>query len=453
MTWTVMKHKGVNVSPVYDPKGYVVYKGNKVELTPLCEEYLVYWFRLKPIHRADPVVSQNFIRSLLKLKDSFRDSFRDLLTDKKVQAQFAKYSLRFSQIPRVSNVVNIDGVKYKVNNTVDMPGIFIGKGNHPMRGMIKTRIHPCDITINGTSNKKAANGERYKEFVELKESYYIASWKDPLFNKIKYIYATSDEESKFDECYRLKKTIHKIRRSIDADLTSPEKRIRQLACIVYMIDKLSFRVGHEKDADSSDSVGCCTILKRNVRPEGPRTEGPRTEGLKGPKGPRTEDTKESRTEFDFIGKSYIPYKKKVTLDPKVVAVLKESMENKTPDQEVFDVSAAAVNAYLDKLMPGLTAKMFRTFNASTMCSRLLKDKTTLMDLKTVFLKVATLCNHKRKKNNTYVVDSMTTKRNYIDPRIVYAYIGRNKITLSSVYNDSLQSCHQWASSVPLTFMY
>ena len=119
----------------------------------------------------------------------------------------------------------------------------------------------------------------------------------------------------------------------------------------------------------------------------------------------------------------------------------------------FDISATSVNSYLNKLMPGLTAKMFRTFNASTLCSSLLKNKTTLQELKDTFMKVANLCNHKRKKNNAYVIDTMTTKRNYIDPRIVYAFTSTNNINISSVYSESLQTHHHWASSISNSFIY
>ena len=48
---------------------------------------------------------------------------------------------------------------------------------------------------------------------------------------------------------------------------------------------------------------------------------------------------------------------------------------------------------------------------------------------------------------------MTTKKNYIDPRIVYAFCHKNRINVNSVYSEALQEQHKWASSVPDTFMY
>lgn len=429
MPWETMKHNGVNLAPVYYPTGVVRYKGSDVKLTPLCEEYLVYWFRLKQVYRKDPVIIENFLKTLRKIGKMKLSE--DFLNDKGVMAQFMKLGKNFKTYEKVSNLVKIDNTVYTVNNSVDIPGIFIGKGSHPLRGCIKLRVEPSDITMNGTCPKRAQNGERWKSCVQSKDSFYIACWKDQLFNKNKYIYATSDEETKYNECYKLKKYIHRIRRMVEQHMTSPDFKIRKLGCIVYLIDKLCFRVGHEKDETSSDSVGVCTLLGKNVKV-----------------------ISDNKVEFDFFGKSYIRYKRRVVLCPSATNVLIEALDsNKSDEEELFDTSATSVNAYLQKLMPGLTAKMFRTFNASTLCSRLLKNKTTIEELKDSFVKVAQLCNHKRKKKNTYVIDAMTTKRNYIDPRIVFSYVARNNLNISSIYSDTLLEHHGWASSTPGTFIY
>ena len=429
MPWVTMRHKGVNLPPLYTPTGKIKYKGEYIPLPPLCEEYLVYWFRLKLIHRNDPVVQQNFLKDIKKIQGKARIT-DDFLKDRSIRAQCIKMGHNFTYREKVSNIVKVDNVKYSVNNNIDIPGVFIGKGNHPSRGKIKRRVQTKDITVNGTCPSKAHDGQSWGHRVQSNESYYIACWKDPLFNKMKYIYVTSDQESKYIECQKIKRFLNGIRRKIDEDLVSPDTRIRKLACIVYMIDKLCFRVGHEKDEQSSDSVGCCTLLNRNVKV------------LPG-----------DQVEFDFFGKSYIRFKKRVKLDTNVVKVIKECTDLGSESDELFDTSAVAVNNYLDKLKPGLTAKMFRTCNASTLCYRLLKNRTTLEELKEVFVKVATLCNHKRKKKNTYVIDTMTTKKNYIDPRIVYAFCHKHGINVNSVYSEALQEQHKWASSVPDTFMY
>ena len=41
------------------------------------------------------------------------------------------------------------------------------------------------------------------------------------------------------------------------------------------------------------------------------------------------------------------------------------MDNKKPDDDLFDrLNTTILNEYLNSLMPGLTAKVFRTYNAS-----------------------------------------------------------------------------------------
>lgn len=429
MPWSIMRHQGVNLPPVYTPVGKIKYKGEYISLTPLCEEYLVYWFRLKLVHRNDPIVQQNFLKDIKKVQGKTKITI-SVLKDRDIRAQFVKLGKNFTSSVKVSNVVKVDNVNYNVNNNIDIPGVFIGKGNHPSRGKIKRRLQANDITVNGSCPSKAQDGQNWGNRVQSKDSYYIACWKDPLFNKMKYLYVTSDQESKYVECQKIERFLKGIRRKIHLDLVSLDARIRKLACIVYMIDKLCFRVGHEKDEQSSDSVGCCTLLNNNVKVLSP-----------------------DQVEFDFFGKSYIRFNKRVKLNKNAVKVIKECTYVGSDTDELFDISAVAVNNYLDKLKPGLTAKMFRTCNASSLCYRLLKNKSTLEELKEVFVKVAILCNHKRKVKDTYVIETMTTKKNYIDPRIVYAFCHKNGIDISSVYSEALQEQHKWASSVPGTFIY
>ena len=298
MPWNTMSHKGVNLPPMYNPTGKIKYKGEYIPLSPLCEEYLVYWFRLKLIHRNDPIVQQNFLKDIKKIQGKVKIT-DDFLKDRSIRSQFLKMGQNFTSRDKVSNIVKVDNVKYSVNNNIDTPGVFIGKGNHPLRGKIKRRVQARDIIVNGTCPSEAPDGQNWGNRVQSNDSYYIACWKDPLFNKMKYIYVTSDQESKYTECQKVKRFLNKIRRKIDEDIVSPDTRIRKLACIVYMIDKLCFRVGHEKDEQSSDSVGCCTLLNRNVKV------------LPG-----------DQVEFDFFGKSYIRFKKRVKLDTNVVKVIK-----------------------------------------------------------------------------------------------------------------------------------
>ena len=70
-------------------------------------------------------------------------------------------------------------------------------------------------------------------------------------------------------------------------------------------------------------------------------------------------------EFDFLGKDSIRYHNFVQVDKRVFKNLKIFMENKKEGDDLFDsLNTSILNEYLSSLMPGLTAKVFRTYNAS-----------------------------------------------------------------------------------------
>jgi len=97
------------------------------------------------------------------------------------------------------------------------------------------------------------------------------------------------------------------------------------------------------------------------------------------------------------------------------------MQKKQPTQDLFDkIDAQALNDYLKELLEGLTAKVFRTYNASSTLQNEL-DKCQLdgltMDEKYAKYKeankqVAILCNHQKTVSKKFV-ESLTKKEKYI----------------------------------------
>ncbi len=85
--------------------------------------------------------------------------------------------------------------------------------------------------------------------------------------------------------------------------------------------------------------------------------------------------------------------------------LKSFLEKKQASDQVFDeIQPATLNNHLKKLLPGLTAKVFRTFNASVILDNELKKnsptKQDTIDAKNLFYQqankqVAILCNHQK----------------------------------------------------------
>ena len=66
-----------------------------------------------------------------------------------------------------------------------------------------------------------------------------------------------------------------------------------------------------------------------------------------------------------MGKDSIRYHNEVEVEKRVFKNVQLFMDNKKPDDDLFDrLNTTILNEYLNSLMPGLTAKVFRTYNAS-----------------------------------------------------------------------------------------
>ena len=81
-------------------------------------------------------------------------------------------------------------------------------------------------------------------------------------------------------------------------------------------------------------------------------------------------------EFDFLGKDSIRYNNCVPVEKRVYKNVQLFMENKKGADDLFDrLNTAILNEYLNGLMPGLTAKVFRTYNASFTLQEQLRELT------------------------------------------------------------------------------
>jgi len=177
-----------------------------------------------------------------------------------------------------------------------------------------------------------------------------------------------------------------------ADMKSKEMRIRQRAVALYFIDKLALRAGNEKDEDQADTVGCCSLRVEHI-------------DLIDEK-----DDKTNIVEFDFLGKDSIRYHNEVEVEKKVYKNLKLFCENKKDEDDLFDrLNTSILNQYLQQLMEGLTAKVFRTFNASFTLQQCLDDMTEpddnvaakMLSYNRANREVAVLCNHQRAVPKTF----------------------------------------------------
>ncbi|KAK3012813.1 hypothetical protein RJ639_010405 [Escallonia herrerae] len=136
--------------------------------------------------------------------------------------------------------------------------------------------------------------------------------------------------------------------------------------IYYLIDKLALRAGNEKDDDEADTVGCCTLKV-----------------------------------FDFLGKDSIRYQNEVEVELSEYKAIQQFRNGKRGSDDLFDkLDTSKLNAHLKELMPGLTAKVFRTYNASITLDEMLSKETEegyVAEKIAVYQhankEVAIICNH------------------------------------------------------------
>ncbi|XP_059916707.1 DNA topoisomerase 1-like [Gadus macrocephalus] len=289
------------------------------------------------------------------------------------------------------------------NFKIEPPGLFRGRGEHPKQGMLKKRIQPEHVIINCSSESKIPApppGHRWKEIRHDNTVTWLASWTENIQGSIKYIMLNANSKlkgekdwEKYEVARRLKTCVDSIRRQYTQDFKSKQMGIRQRAVALYFIDKLALRAGNEKEeGETADTVGCCSLRVEHI------TVHPNL------------DASDFVVEFDFLGKDSIRYYNKVPVEKKVFKNVILFMENKNPSDELFDrLNTAVLNKHLSSLMDGLTAKVFRTFNASITLQEQLKKLSNKSDNPSEKLlsynranrAVAILCNHQRAPPKTF----------------------------------------------------
>lgn len=429
--WNTLIHNGflLNYKEYVPSIKTLEYKNKYYDISSLCELCLVLYANTKN-ETKDNIFQHNFISSIKSILPKGVNDIKNI--------NLKKFSItpKFKVFPRTfieqHKFALIDGNKVELNSFHAEPThIFIGKGCHPMRGTVKFEPRNKDIVMNLSKNV-SLNTNIYKNVVSFNHVNWLAYYKDSL-GKYKYIYPkqnTSNDFEKFENARKLSKKLTKIRKLNENYLSSDSKKKQQLGCCVWLIDKLSLRVGNEKDEYEAETYGVCTLLVKHMK------------------------IQNDKLIVKFLGKDSIHCTKQCTLTPVTYNLFAQMMTKQSENSQVFDiVDAASVNRYLNKLMPGLTAKVFRTTNASRKFCSLLRNKPTGEDpikyFKMCNQKIAIICNHKT--NNT--LSTSTSKANYIDPRIIFSYSLREKVDINKLLSDTLIQKYQWASDVDEYFKF
>jgi DNA topoisomerase-1 len=417
--WKFLEHKGPVFAPPYEPLPDSIkffYDGKEMKLSQEAEEVASFYAKmLDHDYTTKETFNNNFFKDWRKVMiDSEKAKIKDLrkCNFKQMHAYFMdiaeKNRNRTKEEKQALKEKNealikeygfciIDGHKEKIGNfKIEPPGLFRGRGEHPKMGMLKRRVEAEDIIINCSHDSKIPQpppGHCWKEVRHDDNVTWLASWTENVQNQVKYIMLNPSSKlkgekdwQKYETARRLHKCIDKIRTEYWEDWKSKEMRIRQRAVALYFIDKLALRAGNEKDEDQADTVGCCSLRVEHISLH------------------EKKDGKEYVVVFDFLGKDSIRYYNEVPVEKRVFKNLQLFMEHKSPGDDLFDrLNTAIMNKHLNELMEGLTAKVFRTYNASWTLQQQL-DKLTNPD-DTVAEKilsynranraVAILCNHQR----------------------------------------------------------
>ncbi|KAF7288698.1 DNA topoisomerase I [Mycena chlorophos] len=421
--WQTLEHNGVIFPPPYEPLPDNVkmkYNGKPVDLPPGSEEVAGFYAAcIETEHAQDAKFNENFFNDFkvvlkqfpprdgtkitkLDLCD-FRPIFEHMEAEKarkKAMSAQEKKDLKKAkdEMELKYTTCLLDGRKEKVGNfRVEPPSLFRGRGEHPRKGALKTRLRPEDITINigeGVPVPVPNVPGKWKDVIHDNTVTWLATWTENVNGNHKYVYLAAgsslkgqSDMSKFEKARELKKHVDRIRQNYTADLKSKVMADRQRATAMYLIDKLALRAGNEKGDDEADTVGCCSLRCQHVTLEAPNF-----------------------IIFDFLGKDSIRYYNRVPVEPQVFKNIRIFKENKDEEDDLFDrVNTAGLNKHLQSEMKGLTAKVFRTFNASITFQRLLDENklenATLQEKLNAYNKanreVAILCNHRRTAPKTH----------------------------------------------------
>ncbi|KAF3444184.1 hypothetical protein FNV43_RR13874 [Rhamnella rubrinervis] len=415
--WTTLVHNGVIFPPPYSSHGVkMLYNGKPVELTPEQEEVATMFAVMKDTeYVTKKTFRENFWNDWRKLLgknhviqklDScdftpIYDWYQNEKEKKKQMSTEEKKALKEDKLKQEDKFMwaIVDGVKEKVGNfRVEPPGLFRGRGEHPKSGKLKRRIRPSDVTINIGKDAPIPEcpipGERWKEVRHDNTVTWLAFWNDPINPKeFKYVFLAASsalkgqsDKEKYEKARMLKEYIKNIRAAYTKDFTSKDVSKRQIAVATYLIDKLALRAGNEKDDDEADTVGCCTLKVENVKAIAP-----------------------NKLEFNFLGKDSIRYENIVEVELPVYKAIMQFQAGKQGSDDLFDkLDTSKLNAHLKELMPGLTAKVFRTYNASITLDDMLNRGTKDGDVAEKIVvyqhankEVAIICNHQRTISKTH----------------------------------------------------
>jgi DNA topoisomerase-1 len=419
MKWKTLQHNGILFPPLFESLNIKLkINGEDVPLDLNQEEMVYQWAKKKDTPYAqDKVFQKNFTLDFAKTLDSkfkkisyedldFSDAYKlvdkekdlkEMMTKEEKKSLAVKRKELREQLKEKFGKAIMDGNEVEVGNYMaEPPGIFIGRGEHPLRGRWKPPVTAKDVTLNLGKEAKVPQGN-WGKIVHDKESMWLASWVDFLTQKRKYVWLADTaglkqdrDKEKYEKAVKLAKEIEKIKDRIVKDMKSKDPKISKISTACYLIYRTAMRVGDEKDPEEADTVGATTLRKEHIN--------------------LTPDA----IEFDFLGKDSVRWQETVPAeghDKQFHENLKKIIQNKKPKDDIFDgITSRHVNVYYSSIVKGLTAKVFRTYLATNVVKNYLKEHNNLKGktpneklyhAKLANLEAAIMCNHKRTIPKTF----------------------------------------------------
>ncbi|OQR80981.1 DNA topoisomerase [Achlya hypogyna] len=445
--WRTLEHNGVMFPPAYEPHGVpLYYDGQPVQLTPAQEE-IASFYAAMPLdgpQLGNPKTSEMFTKNFFAdFKESLGkghvvktmakcnfDKIRQHLDEQKERKkERTKEEKAPEKAKREVEQFNygfaiVDGHLEKVGNfRIEPPNLFRGRGEHPKTGTLKKAVMPEEVTINCGIEDRVPEcpmpGHAWKEVIHRDTVSWLAYWNENVMGGIKYVWLAASSSfkgkadmEKYEKARRLKKFIGKIRKDYTEGLKAKDMFTRQRSTAMWVIDVLALRVGNEKGEDEADTVGCCSLRVEHASFSDDNCE----------------------LTLSFLGKDSMPYNNTIRLSEYgavgelVYRNVKSFCAKKQKQQDIFDeLSVTELNKHLSSLMPGLSAKVFRTFNASVTLEKELPATLSGDDVAVKVVayndanrKVAILCNHQRTvpKNHDVAVEKMMATLEQLKEQLV-----------------------------------
>ena len=427
-----LKHNGIYVPP-YDYKGFSIkIHGQTLKLTPKSEQMAIAWIRKtqSTVSPPDKVFFKNFMREFIEELNRENPSFSldytkiiendDFVvpsngqpatfagidfteiaqyleqekakklnmpqSEKKQQA--AERKAKREELKEHLGYAFVDGAKLEIANWTAEPScLFAGRGDHPRRGKWKEGPSEEDIILNLSPDSPRPAGN-WKAIVWEPDKMYVAKWQDKLTGKIKYVWFSDSaflkqnrEKEKFKKAEKLGKQIAAIEAHILKNLDAEDEARRKVATVCWLILKPNMRVGDEKDPGEADTVGAITLRAEHIKIEG------------------------DVLHFDFLGKDCVRWVKSVQAPPSVIRNIQQYKADTSKEYLFEGIDSKKVSRFLMEKMPGLTAKVFRTWRCTTTVKEELEksgvkkndpEYLKTFSAKMANFKVAEVANHKRK---------------------------------------------------------